>query len=204
MEADIFWEKVNKKLLSIDKTKEWLCDKVGINYGSMRNKIHMGRMPSFDEAMKIIKALGFTMEGFEAYPEAAQTDTLTIPVYEQAYSAGKGQFVPEDAEVIEYIAVPADLKHYADKLMAAYVRGDSMEPTLYDGDRIIFDNMGFDGDDGIYAIIFNGSGFVKRLQRGNGYMKIISDNKAYEPMEEPGESDNFSVVGKVRYVLHKM
>lgn len=30
---------------------------------------------------------------------------------------------------------------------------DSMEPTLFDDDIIIFDNFGYDGTDGIYAII---------------------------------------------------
>ena len=204
MEADVFWDKVNKRLLELEKTKDWLCETIGINYGSMRNKIHLNRMPSCDEAMKLLKALDLTMEGFEAYPAAAKSDVLTLPVYEQAFSAGKGQYLPDTAEVLEYVAVPGDLKRFAQNLRAAYVRGDSMEPTLFDGDRIIFDDLGYDGQDGIYAVVYNGAGFVKRLQRGKNVLKIISDNKLYATMEESGESDNFAIIGKVRYVVHKL
>ena len=106
--------------------------------------------------------------------------------------------------MIEYVAVPRDLRQHASNLRASYVRGDSMEPTLFDGDRIIFDDLGYDGQDGIYAILYNGAGFVKRLQRGNGVLRIISDNKLYAPMEEPGQSENFRIIGKVRYVVHKI
>ena len=79
-----------------------------------------------------------------------------------------------------------------------------MEPTLFDGDTIICDNKGYDGNDGVYTIIYKGNGFVKRLQRTKDGVKIISDNKFYEPMFESSESEDFSVIGKVRYVLHKM
>ena len=81
---------------------------------------------------------------------------------------------------------------------------DSMEPTLFDDDIIIFDNFGYDGTDGIYAIHYKGAGFVKRLQRDKDCVKIISDNKIYEPMFENGESEDFRIVGKVRYVVHKV
>ena len=90
---------------------------------------------------------------------------------------------------------------FKDNICAAYVRGDSMEPTLFDDDIIIFDNFGYDGTDGIYAINYKGAGFVKRLQRDKDCVKIISDNKIYEPMFENGESEDFRIVGKVRYVL---
>ena len=69
---------------------------------------------------------------------------------------------------------------------------------------IIYDVVGYDGQDGIYAILYNGAGFVKRLQRGKDMLKIISDNRIYSPMEESGESDNFKIIGKVRYVVHKV
>ena len=79
-----------------------------------------------------------------------------------------------------------------------------MEPTLFDGDRIIFDDLGYDGQDGIYAILYNGAGFVKRLQRDKDCVHILSDNPKYKEMTEGDESQDFRVVGKVRYVMHKV
>ena len=204
MDAESFWKKVKLILSDKGKNQEWLCENTGIILSTLRNKIHLGRMPTLDETLKILKLFGLSIDEFMAYPDLVQGDVLNIPVYEQAFSAGKGQFVPDSAEVLEYVAVPRDLRQHASNLRASYVRGDSMEPTLFDGDRIIFDDLGYDGQDGIYAILYNGAGFVKRLQRGNGVLRIISDNKLYAPMEEPGQSENFLIIGKVRYVVHKI
>ena len=123
---------------------------------------------------------------------------------EQAFSAGHGQFVPDTEEVTEYISVPNDLKRFGSKLAASRVKGDSMEPTLFNGDIIICDLGGYDGTDGIYTIIYKGNGFVKRLQRTSDGVKIISDNRHYDPMFENSESEDFRVIGKVRAVMHSM
>ena len=63
------------------------------------------------------------------------------------------------------IAVPEELrgKRFLGRLAASRIRGDSMEPTIYNGDTVICDNMGYQ-EDGIYAVIYQGKGFVKRLQ----------------------------------------
>ena len=204
MDAESFWKKVKLILSDKGKNQEWLCENTGIILSTLRNKIHLGRMPTLDETLKILKLFDLTIEEFTAYPEIEKNDILNLPVYEQAFSAGKGQYVPDTADILEYVAVPRDLKQYAHSLRASYVRGDSMEPTLFDGDIIIYDVMGYDGQDGIYAILYNSAGFVKRLQRGNGLLRIISDNQLYAPMEEPGESEDFLILGKVRYVLHKV
>lgn len=85
------------------------------------------------------------MEEFLVYPEKVSKDIINIPVYEQAFSAGKGQELPDTAEILEYVAIPKTLMRFKDNICAAYVRGDSMEPTLFDDDIIIFDNFGYDG-----------------------------------------------------------
>ena len=67
-----------------------------------------------------------------------------------------------------------------------------------------YDRFGYDGTDGIYVINYKGAGYVKRLQRGSNFVRIISDNKKYAEMTEGAESEDFRVVGKVRYVVHKV
>ena len=89
-------------------------------------------------------------------------------------------------------------------MCASYVRGDSMEPTLFDNDIILYDNFGYDGTDGIYAINYRRAAFVKHLQRDKDCVRIISDNSKYKEMQEAGESEDFRVLGKVRYVMHKV
>lgn len=204
MDAEIFWKKVKMKLAELNKNQEWLCNQTGILLGSLRNKISLGRLPSFEDGIKIVESFGMTMEEFLLYPEKVSKDIINIPVYEQAFSAGRGQELPDTADVIDYVALPANLKKYRENMCASYVRGDSMEPTLFDNDIILYDNFGYDGTDGIYAINYRGCAFVKRLQRDKDCVLIISDNPKYKEMTEGDESQDFRVIGKVRYVMHKV
>ena len=209
MEATDFWNRIKAKLAEKGKTQEWLCKETGMDLQSMRNRIYKSRFPSIEEALRILSIFGTTAEEFfgisnEGLKSTISEDVMLIPVVEQAFSAGHGQFVPDSDTVTDYIAVPKELRKYDDKFAASRVKGDSMEPTLFIGDIIICDMNGYDGDDGIYTIIYKGKGFVKRLQRTSDGVKIISDNKFYDPMFESSESEDFRVIGKVRSVVHNM
>ena len=209
MEATDFWNRIKAKLAEKGKTQEWLCKETGMDLQSMRNRIYKSRFPSIEEALRILSIFGTTAEEFfaisnEGLKSTISEDVMLIPVVEQAFSAGHGQFVPDSDTVTDYIAVPKELRKYGDKFAASRVKGDSMEPTLFSGDIIICDMNGYDGEDGIYTIIYKGKGFVKRLQRTSDGVKIISDNKFYDPMFESSESEDFRVIGKVRSVVHNM
>jgi len=209
MEAADFWKRIKEKLSEKGKTQEWLCKETGMDLQSMRNRIYKERFPSIEEALRILSVFDTTAEAFfgiseDGLEEATRKDVMLIPVMEQAFSAGYGQYLPDSEEVKEYISVPNDLKKYGSKFAASRVRGDSMEPTLFDGDIIICDLNGYDGTEGIYAIIYKGNGFVKRLQRSSEGVRIISDNRHYDPMFESSESEDFRIIGKVRSVMHNM
>ena len=209
MEATDFWNRIKAKLAEKGKTQEWLCKETGMDLQSMRNRIYKSRFPSIEEALRILSIFGTTAEEFfgisnEGLKSTISEDVMLIPVVEQAFSARHGQFVPDSDTVTDYIAVPKELRKHGDKFAASRVKGDSMEPTLFSGDIIICDMNGYDGDDGIYTIIYKGKGFVKRLQRTSDGVKIISDNKFYDPMFESSESEDFRVIGKVRSVVHNM
>ena len=51
MDAETFWKQVKMKLSDLGENQEWLSDKSGILLGTMRNKIHLNRMPSFEEVL---------------------------------------------------------------------------------------------------------------------------------------------------------
>jgi len=213
MQAQDFWKKIKDELSERGKTQEWLCAQTGMDLQGLRNRIYKNRFPTIEEALKILGVFDLTAEEFFGEGAGAGIDVSSrinhkgvtlIPVMEQAFSAGHGQFVPDTEEVTEYISVPGNLKRFGSKLAASRVQGDSMEPTLYSGDIIICDLNGYDGTDGIYTIIYKGNGFVKRLQRTSDGVKIISDNRHYDPMFESSESDDFRIIGKVRAVMHSM
>ena len=209
MEAAEFWEKIKQNLAKMGQTQEWLCNKTGLDLQSVRNRIYKERFPTIQETLRILSVFGTTAEEFfgmnmEALEKVVSKDVMLIPVYDQVFSAGKGQYLPDSEAIGEYISVPNHLKNFGKYLAASKVRGDSMEPTLFDGDTIICDVNGYDGTDGIYTIHYKGNGFVKRLQYTGDCVKIISDNPRYEPMAATSEDESFRVIGKVRAVLHNM
>ncbi len=82
------------------------------------------------------------------------------------------------------------------------VHGDSMEPTLFDGDRILVhltDNQHIENNH-VYAINVGSEVRVKRLIRQiNGDLIIHSDNSVYpdEVIRHEDDSIYFSVIGRV-------
>ena len=191
----------------------WLCAQAKVDVQIMKNRIYKGRIPDVEDTLKLLAVLGITVEeffGVEAQFPARKVvlesaDTEKIPVYEQFFSCVPGQFVPDSEYIDSFIEVPEDLKTKRLKghLLAARIRGDSMEPTIFNGDTVICDDLGYQ-EDGIYAIIFEGKGFVKRLQRVSGGLKIISDNAVYESMFAKNDTEGLKIIGKVHYVLHKV
>ena len=67
------------------------------------------------------------------------------------------------------------------KIKGIQVDGDSMEPTLRDGDYVLIDENTIFGVNGIYAIQLGGQILIKRLQfKMDGTILIISDNTKYQ------------------------
>jgi phage repressor protein C with HTH and peptisase S24 domain len=128
---------------------------------------------------------------------------FVVPLLDQRLSAGKGSFLPEKDEVRALIHVPAYLSHYGDKIAALTVDGDSMYPTLHRGDMVVCDSYGWSGE-GIYALRMGGSGYVKRLTKKPGKIVIISDNPKYPFQEEPEESEDIEIIGRVHCAITKI
>lgn len=76
------------------------------------------------------------------------------------------------------------------------VEGDSMEPTLRDGDEILVDRTPRPLRAGIHVIRLDDVLLVKRLEPGpGGAVRIISDNLAYPRLERP--LADLELVGRV-------
>ena len=81
-------------------------------------------------------------------------------------------------------------------LTAIAVTGDSMEPTLRDGDEILVDRTARALRDGIYVVRAGDALLVKRLDLGQpGRIVLISDNQVYRPFEIA--PDELEVIGRV-------
>lgn len=123
-----------------------------------------------------------------------------IPYLEQPVSAGFGEELSGDEGKNRYICIP-DTAGKKD-LKALRVKGDSMDPTLKDGDIVVCDTGGWVGD-GVYVIKTHEFAFVKRvILEPEGY-KVISDNQKYPPYQVPASEDTV-IIGKVYCAVVRM
>ncbi|MDE2563928.1 MAG: transcriptional regulator [Sphingomonadales bacterium] len=127
---------------------------------------------------------------------AAWVDVPRLPL---GASAGPGAFaageVPEGQ--LRFSARWLSRNGFAAaNLSVIAVEGDSMEPTLRDGDEILVDRGAVPLRAGIHVIRFDDVLLVKRLElAGPGTVRVISDNPAYARAEHP--VDAVEVVGRV-------
>lgn len=82
------------------------------------------------------------------------------------------------------------------------VAGDSMEPTLYDGDSVLIDISDTIVRDGSVYVLRYGDGFrIKRLlKRFDASLVLVSDNKKYpeEIVSEEQAAQFITIIGRVR------
>jgi repressor LexA len=79
-----------------------------------------------------------------------------------------------------------------------HVRGDSMiNAGILDGDLVLVRPQKEAPNGAIVVALVDGDATVKRFERGNGHVKLIAENPAYEPIV----TTNVSLVGVVRGVI---
>ncbi|WP_404334198.1 helix-turn-helix transcriptional regulator [Sphingomonas sp. MMS12-HWE2-04] len=101
-------------------------------------------------------------------------------------SAGPGRIAEDEARRRPGALSPALLRALGVRAEAGSmirVDGDSMEPTLSDGDEILVDRdrRAVKERGGIFVIRLDGALMVKRLRIAMGGVEVVSDNPAYPP-----------------------
>ncbi|MFT8896730.1 MAG: S24 family peptidase [Acetobacter sp.] len=144
-------------------------------------------------------------------------DIAHLDYYDVRASAGFGAMNSEAAP--EKVAVSRaflrnDLGLSPDSALMLQVDGDSMEPTLSAGNRIIVDTRRHPALNGIHVLIFGGALLVKRLIMNlDGTVTVQSDNPVYAPQTaaisrfqwgKPDGNDTITVIGRVAYRLQSM
>lgn len=119
---------------------------------------------------------------------------ITKPYYTVGASAGNGEYLFDDLDCTAISLPDTPLNNKADIVIA--VRGHSMEPTYYDGDKLLVKKQSELNIGDIGVFIINGESFVKEL----GKDRLISHNKQYQDIHF-SDYDNMTTVGKVIGVI---
>jgi len=128
-----------------------------------------------------------------------QADWADLPRLALGASAGPGALAVEEAEIGAVRFSARWLREQGLErgfLSAIAVTGDSMEPTLRDGDEILVDRTPRPLRDGIHVVRIGDTVLVKRIETGRpGVLALVSDNLAYRPLELP--AGEVAVIGRV-------
>lgn len=141
-----------------------------------------------------------------ASANAAISDQFTmVPRLDVQASAGNGSLAQSE-EPIDFLAFQDSWlrerkisPRFARVLTA---RGDSMEPTIRDGDVLLVDtSITSVYDNAIYIVVYNGHVLVKRVNlKRDGALTIISDNDRHPPEEVPlAEVPDLHIAGRVMW-----
>lgn len=129
---------------------------------------------------------------------APSVPMATIRRLDVDVSAGPGAIVTDDPGASEMLLDPRlldDLQLNPASAAMLRARGDSMLPTIADGDRIVIDERDrrVSVSPAIFVLRRDGALLVKRVAKGAGGFVISSDNPAYPPITAP----NVDVIGRV-------
>jgi hypothetical protein len=143
--------------------------------------------------------------------DPAAGDLVLVPRYDLGASAGPGALTDEDvaASALPFQAAVARglASGRVEALSTIRVAGDSMHPTLSDGDEIVVDAADAAGRlrDGIYVLRVDGALLVKRLavNPASRRLDILSDNPAY-PGWHGCDPDGVAIIGRVVWVGRRL
>ena len=128
---------------------------------------------------------------------ASRSDVVEVPLVGRI--AAGGPILAEES-VEDTMPLPRDLVG-SGTLFALTVKGDSMiDAGIFDGDTVIVRQQQTAEEGEIVAALIDDEATVKRLSRKGGKVRLIAENRNYEPLEP----ENVSVLGKVVAVLRRV
>jgi len=193
--------------------------RAGVGIGVVRSMLD-GRDPSFSNARTLAAAFGldlnFGAEGATGtVTDAPESEFAHIPVHLASLAAGGGSH-NDTEELVGHLAFRRSwlrrMRIEASSAVLARASGESMAPTIHDGDMLLIDRSKSDPPQAIrapkdtrpgpiYAILDDGAARVKRIELApGGTLLLLSDNPAFAPEFRPASS--VSIIGKVMWWGH--
>lgn len=186
------------------KTRAKIGEALGLPASRISEMFKGTRDLSYDEARKLIDRFDL-MDGVQTTDVVSSESVALVPQLELGFSMGGGS-VFEDYPSQGVIPFQREwlrglMRGRLEELFVARGDGDSMEPTLKDGDIVLIDTAQKDilQQDRIWAVSYGDLGMIKRVRRlPGGTYQLISDNPNVTPISAfDGE---MHVIGRVIWI----
>ena len=196
---DVLSTETDKKIFDKDVANELYISQANFATMKTRNKIPFSNILDFCALKKI--SINWLLYGQDPSSLVDSTDKYWVRFLPETFSSagggGESYANEEKLEIPDYFVSILGGERNIKNIEAVSVSGDSMEPTLYNGNIIFVDISKTDlNRGGVFAFSNEHGVFVKRIQkRIDGKLDIISDNKEYQVQEVfPNEID---IKGKI-------
>lgn len=212
--------RIEERLLKLGLSQSELARRVGVKQPTINALIRGGNTTS-----KHLHRIAAELETSPAYlagetdddapvsvaPSALEAladklDLAIVPELEIGYSMGGGATIFEQYEhkgVVPFQRawLRSMMNGAIADLFVARGEGDSMQPTILDGDIVLIDTAQRDirKQDRIWAVAYGDLGMIKRVRRlPNGTYLLLSDNATVPPVECADEE--MHVIGRVIWI----
>lgn len=200
--------RLKELLFRLQLNQQAFAERLGVSQSAVSQVLRDKTKLSFDTLQKIAEVYGVNLNWLVAgqgsmFPQAAAADTggilavtvdaqdepniVMVPVKAQA------GYVAQRLEPTYLQQLPAfnlPLERFRQGTYRGFeVEGDSMEPTLFQGDLLIcsyVEQVNYLRDMHLYVFVTAGDVLVKRprnLLRSHGYLELLSDNSFYPPIQ---------------------
>jgi phage repressor protein C with HTH and peptisase S24 domain len=160
--------------------------------------------PGAFKAARLAESLGVNLTWLltgRGLPNAEAAGYVGVPIYDVRLAAGAASFA-EGARIVGEAPFDYNLLRQlgrinAEGLGVVEAEGDSMEPTIPDGARVLLDLRDTRLREGIFGFRLDDELRIKRLRRTNEGVEVISDNPRYPAEQLQGHDlERFAVIGR--------
>lgn len=204
----------------LEKNYDHLLKKVGGNTKRLSDEINESqstiqriqkgtiKAPSVYIVKRIADYFGYTVDDMcftDLSSHIEDQEKISIPHLGVTFSLGEGCVRPESDIIVDTVSLS---EHFVmqklrptnpENLHFATAYGDSMKPTLCDGDVVLIDTgIRTIEIDGVYALASNDELFIKRVTRDmDGGCTISSDNPAVKTTKILNGDSQIEILGRV-------
>lgn len=185
-----FIDKIEKETAPVSKT---FIDKILYVYPKYKEKLSKAYLKEI---------LPKTLQNEKIIKIEKNQNILNLPIYGKA-SAGRGYINFDNP--INYM--PISKGNFSKRSFFVEITGDSMHPTLEDGEFALVDPDNIDYvKNKIYVVTYDDETYIKRieLKQSLRVISLKSDNPEYDDIDVPEDmQDYFKIEGRVIEVISK-
>jgi len=215
-------DRLRNRMVQLDISQAELARQVGISQPSIFKLLSGGSRGSahLHEIARVLRTTPYYLTGKTNDPEegalpqptpeliAEQLDVVQLPEIDLSFGMGGGAIYDRPVKSETMAFSRAWIRHFTNapttELFFARGMGDSMFPTIADGDILLIDGSQKTPAmfDQIWALTQYGHGMIKRLRPTESGYKILSDNPAVPA--DTAADDSMTIIGRVVATMRRI